>query len=128
MRAMVQLRDQENAAERKRRYILQDENKKRQTAAKLKEEAKAATALLKKRKRENEEAEAVLQSKYAIKQFSLEALGKGAKMKREVEAAKKKRLEVLHRLAHLGQGLSPAQRNEFGWFKDAWDANMLEDH
>ena len=28
MRAMVQLRDQENAAERKRRYILRDENKK----------------------------------------------------------------------------------------------------
>ena len=72
MRAMVQLRDQENAAERKRRYILQDENKKRQAAAKLNEETKAAAALLKKRKREREDAEAVLQAKHAIKQSSLE--------------------------------------------------------
>ena len=128
MRAMVQLRDQENAAERKRRYILQDENKKRQAAAKLNEETKAAAALLKKRKREIEEAEAVLQAKYAIKQFSLEALGKGAKMKREMEAAKKRRCEVLDRLAHLGQGLSPAQRNDFSWFKESWDASMLEEH
>ena len=128
MRAMAQLRDQENAAERKRKYMLQDENKRRQTAANLNEEARAATSLLKKRKRDIEEAEAVLRAKCAIKQFSLEALGKGAKMKREMEAAKKRRCEVLDRLAHLGQGLSPAQRNDFSWFKESWDASMLEEH
>ena len=70
----------------------------------------------------------MMQAKYAIMQFSLEDLGKGAKTKRCVEAAKKRRWQVLDRLARLGQGLSPAQRNEFGWFKDAWDSRMLEEH
>ena len=106
--------------------MLQDEKKRALAAAIINEEAKAATALLKKRKRDIEEAEAVLQAKYAINQFSLEALGKGAKMKREMEAAEKRRCEVLDRLAHLGQGLPPAQRNDFSWFKESWDARMLE--
>ena len=70
----------------------------------------------------------MLQAKYAIKQFSLVALGKGAKTKRCVEAAEKRRWEVLDRLTHLGQGLSPAPRNDFGWCKGAWDARMLEEH
>ena len=43
-------------------------------------------------------------------------------------AARKRRWEVLDRLAHLGQGLSAAQRNDFSWWKDAWDAKMLEQH
>ena len=42
--------------------------------------------------------------------------------------AKKRRWEVLDRFARLGQGLSPAQMNVFGWFKDAWDARMLQEH
>ena len=108
--------------------MLQAENKKRQTAATLNEEAKVVTALLMKRKREIEESEAVLQAKYAINQSSLGAFGKGAKTKRCVEAAKKRQWEVLDRLAHLGQGLPPAQRNDFGLFKDAWDARMHEAH
>ena len=59
--------------------------------------------------------------------FTLEDLGKGAKTKRCVEAAKKRRWEVLDRLARLGQGLSPAQMNVFGGCKDAWDARMLQE-
>ena len=43
-------------------------------------------------------------------------------------AAKKNRLEVLDRLARLGQGLSPAQKNDFKWFKEAWDARMIQEH
>ena len=65
----------------------------------------------KKRKRGIEDAELVLETKHAI----------GA-------VAKKNRLEVLDRLARLGQGLSPAQRNDFKWFKEAWDARMLQGH
>ena len=42
--------------------------------------------------------------------------------------AKKRRWEVLDRLDRLGQGLPPAQMNVFGWFKDAWDARMLQEH
>ena len=28
---------------------------------------------------------------------------------------------MLDRLVRLGQGISPAQRNDFAWFKEAWD-------
>ena len=38
------------------------------------------------------------------------------------------RFEVLDRLAHLGTGLASAQRNDFAWFKSAWDERMLEEH
>jgi hypothetical protein len=35
---------------------------------------------------------------------------------------------VLDRLVRLGQGISAAQRNDFAWFKDAWDSKMFEEH
>ena len=88
--------------------MLQEGKKRALTAATLNEEAKAATALLKKRKREFEDAEAVLQAKHAIKHYSVEDLGKGRSRGGGV-VAKKRRWEVLDRLARLGQGLSPAQ-------------------
>ena len=69
----------------------------------------------------------MLQAKHAIKHFSLEDLGKGRSRGGGV-LAKRRRWEVLDRLSRLGQGLSPAQRNDFIWFKDAWDARMLQEH
>ena len=107
--------------------MLQEEKKRALTAAQPNQEAKAATALLKKRKREIEDAEAVLETKHAIKQYSLEDLGKG-RSRGGGAAAKKNRWEVLDRLARLGQGLSPAQGDDFKWFKEAWDARMLQGH
>ena len=126
--ALARSREHEAALERKRLLMLQEDKKRSQTAAKLNEEAKAATALLKKRKREIEDAEDVLHAKHASKQFTVEDLGKGATTKRCLDAAKKRRWEVLDRLARLGQGLSPAQRNDFGWFKETWDLRMLQEH
>ena len=125
--ALARSREHEAALERKRLLMLQMDKKRSQTAAKLNEEAKAATALLKKRKREIAEAEAVLEAKHAIKNFSLEDLGKGRRSGGG-HLAKKKRWEVLDRLSRLGQGLSPAQQNDFTWFKDAWDARMLQEY
>ena len=81
---------------------MQEDKKRALTAAKLNEEAKAAEARLKKRKREIEHAENVLETKHAVKQFSLEGLGKGAKLKRCLDAAKKRRWEVLDRPPRLG--------------------------
>ncbi len=31
-------------------------------------------------------------------------------------------------MARVGTGLSAPQRNDFAWFKDAWDTAMLGDH
>ena len=35
---------------------------------------------------------------------------------------------VLERLARLGRGITPAQRNDFPWFKERWDEKMLQEH
>ena len=67
----------------------------------------------------------MLEANHAVNQFALEDLGKGRSRGGGV-AAKKRRWEVLDRLPRLGQGLSPEQRNDFTWFKEAWDAYMLQ--
>ena len=113
LHALERQRDAELALERQRRLLLQEEKKRSQTAAKLNVEAKATKARLKRRKREIENAEDVLEAKHAVKQLSLEDLGKGRSRGGKV-AAKKRRWKVLHQLARLGQGLSPEQRNGFG--------------
>ena len=59
--------------------------------------------------------------------FSLEYLGH-SRSRGGGSAGKKKRCKVLDRLSRLGQGLSGAQRNDFGWWKESWDAKMLEEH
>ena len=35
---------------------------------------------------------------------------------------------MLDRIASLGSGLSPGQRNDWSWFKDNWDKKMAEEH
>ena len=73
------------------------------------------------------DAEEALAAKHAVKAFSLRELGQG-KPRGGGAAGAKARHQVLDRLARLGQGLSPAQRNEFGWFTEAWDGKMLAEH
>ena len=34
---------------------------------------------------------------------------------------------MLNRLASLGNGLSPAQNNDWAWWKSAWDDRMMEE-
>ena len=33
---------------------------------------------------------------------------------------------MIDRLARLGQGNSPARRNDFAWFKEAWDSKCSQ--
>ena len=40
----------------------------------------------------------------------------------------KNRWEVLDRLTWLKAGFSAGQRNDWRWFKDAWDKAMLTEH
>ena len=42
--------------------------------------------------------------------------------------ARNNRFEVLDRLARIRAGLSPGQWNDFPWFKDAWDEDMVKVH
>ena len=42
--------------------------------------------------------------------------------------ARDRRLEVLERLASLGNGLTTAQKNDWAWWKEAWDERMMGEH
>ena len=65
--------------------------------------------------------------RHAIKSFTLDRLGEGSANAGGVKA-KKNRFEVLDRLARLGAGLSAGQKNDWPWFKDAWDKEMVGQH
>ena len=86
-----------------------------------------AKAKLKKRKSEVQQFECVLAEKAAMKRFTPEVLGQGHP-KCGGAQGRKARYEVLDRLAHLGTGLSPPQRNDWAWFKTAWDDKMAAEH
>ena len=113
-------------AERKRR--LADElNHTVLVAKKAKDEHRAVVAALKKTKEEMKQCETVLETRHAMKTFTPEMLGKDD-AKGGGAAARKLRFEVMDRMARIGAGLSPAQRNDFAAFKQSWDAAMLEKH
>ena len=58
-------------------------------------------------------AEGVLETKHALKRYAPESLGQGKPRSGGV-AARKLRFQVLDRMAKLGSGLSPAQKNLLG--------------
>ena len=80
----------------------------------------AAVAELRQTKRKIQEMESVSASKHALKTFTMEALGDGS-ANAGGGKGKKKRSEVLDRLRNGRAGLSAGQKNDWPWFKEAWD-------
>ena len=124
--ALARQRDAEEARDRQHRLRLAEDKKRTFTASKLNEQVKAANELLK-NKLEVLHAESVLEARHAIKTYSLEELDQG-RSRGGAGPGRKRRLAILDRMAHVGEGLSAAQRNDFGWWKDNWDLKMLEEH
>ena len=62
-----------------------------------------------------------------MKSFRLGFLGDGLRACGGA-SGRKRREEVLDRLSRLGTGLSPQQRNDWAWFKEAWEHKMFEEH
>ena len=125
--ALARQRELEEAQERQRRRLVDEANARTLNVASLRREAAVAADKLRKRKQAIQDAESLLETKHAMKSFSLEDLGQG-RSRGGGGPAKKRRAEVLDRLARLGTGLSPAQRNDFAWWKAAWDEKMLAEH
>ena len=65
--------------------------------------------------------------KYAIKTFTLEQLGAGSP-NAGGPRCKKNRFDVLDRLSRLRSMLSAGQKNDWLWFKEAWDTAMIAQH
>ena len=85
---------------------------------------KAASKELQVKRQKLQELESTTACKHAVKSFRLEDLGKGANNAGGAKG-KKHRSEVLDRLSRLNSGLSAGQRNDWQWFKDAWDKAMV---
>ena len=119
-------REEVRSCEQRRRA--QAEHNDAVSAKRLKAEVNASSTELRRKKNEIKDLENVLEASHAMKTFTPEQLGKGAKGKKDLAKGQKARFDVLERLAHLGVGLSPEQRNDFAWFKSAWDTQLLEEH
>ena len=86
-----------------------------------------AAAELNNLKRKSRELESERQCKHAVKTFSLGQLGDG-QAKVGGAQGRKNRHEILDRLSRMRGyvGLSDEQRNDFAWWKDAWDEAMVK--
>ena len=68
-----------------------------------------------------------IEAQHTVKSFTPESLGQGHSRGGTAEC-RKRRIEVLNRLARIGAGLSAAQKNDWTWFKEAWDEKMVDVH
>ena len=87
----------------------------------------AAVAEVKKARKAFQDLESQRALKYAVKTFTVEALG-GNTVNAGGAKCKKNRHEVLDRLSRHLSGLSDAQKNDFAWWKDDWDGAMVLEH
>lgn len=103
------------------------QNDRKREAAKAIADRDTAVADLKRTRISIQELENLRASKYAIKSFTLAALGEGTGNAGGAKA-KKNRFDVLDRLARIKVGLSAGQKNDWPWFKEAWDKAMVTQH
>jgi hypothetical protein len=109
-----------------RRHVADQKERKRQAEQAI-TDRDAAVADMKRTRRSIQEMESVRASRYAIKTFTLDALGADSQNAGGAKA-RKNRFEVLDRLSRLKAGLSAGQKNDWQWFKDAWDEAMVAEH
>ncbi len=125
--AFQRLREQEALEEMRERQRVYDALAAKKTLQDQRRALKDAEEKLRKRKLEILDAERLVEAQHSIKNFALDSLGQG-KARSGGVIARKARAAVLDRLARLGTGLSGAQRNDWDWFKTAWDEKMREEH
>ena len=125
--ALMDLKTARARAEREQMLAVRDANKKQQELARLRKESGEVAVMLQKRKKELLSVESILETRHAMKRYTPEALGQGKPRSGGV-AARKLRYEVLDRMAKLGSGLTPGQKNDWSWFREAWDEKMCAEH
>ena len=125
--ALMRLQDAAAAEKRKHEALVRAEHQKERAAAAIKKQLTDAKLELKRKKNEVLDMESLLECRSAVKRYTPEMLGQMSTKAAKTQS-RKLRLEILDRLARLGTGLSAAQRNDWEWFKDAWDEKMLAEH
>lgn len=125
--SFLRLRRAEDEERLTQQRIAMQHKKRKREASNAVAERNAAVAELRETKRRIQEMESIVACRYAIKTFTLEAMGDGAGNAGGAKA-RKNRFDVLDRLSRVGAGLSPGQKNDWLWFKEAWDKAMAEEH
>ena len=126
--AMLKNRDAEFAALKEKRRLFQQASSEKKRLKQLRVENTAASAALRKANQALKGVVDLTSTKMALRTFTVEVLGRGHKIVGGGAAGRKARHELMERVAKHGAGLSPEQRNDWLWFKDAWDAHQLEEH
>ena len=117
--------EEQDALAQKRLFELRKEKKRE--AAKAIADRDAAVVELKRVKKQISDKEAIKACMHAVKTYTLEALGDGTEDGGGAKGRNQRR-EVLDRMARLKAGLSDGQKNDWAWFKNSWDAKMLDEH
>ena len=125
--AFLRLRRAEDQEALMKQRIADQHRDRKRDAAKALADRDAAVAELRDTRRKIQEMESICASKHAIKTFTLEALGEGNDSAGGPKA-RKNRFEVLDRLARIRAGLSAGQKNDWSWFKETWDKEMVKQH
>ena len=124
--ALAQRRDHEEAQERQRQQTIAVANARTLTAAKLRQEIKDNQEILKKRKREILDAECLLEMKHAMKTYSLVDLGDGRSCGGKASGKNGTRFST--DCSAVAVDYRQRKKNDFAWWKDAWDKKMLEEY
>ena len=109
----------------KRLFELRKEKKREATKAIA--DRDAAVKQLKRVKQQISDKEAIKACMHAVKTYTLESLGDGTDNGGGAKG-RNQRWEVLDRMARLKAGLSDGQKNDWAWFKDEWDKEMVTVH
>ncbi len=125
--AFLRLRRAEDQERLMNKRIADQHGERKREAAKALADRDTAVAELRETRRKIHEMESVGACRHAIKTFTLEALGEGNDNAGGPKA-RKNRFEALDRLARIRAGLSAGQKNDWSWFKEAWDKEMVKQH
>ena len=95
--------------------------------AELKREAKELQERTAKARKQLKDATDMVETQDALKSFSPDMLGEG-RARGGGAMYRARRMDLLDRLVRHGAAFTPQQRNDWKWFKDAWDHAMSEHH
>ena len=125
--AFLQRRKADATRVEKQRRIASEMAHQEKRTRKAQEDAQAAVAELRQARKAIVDAENMKESVHAMKTFTVGSLGAGVANAGGANG-RKRRFEVLDRMARSGAGLSAGQKNDWAWFKESWDAAMLAEH
>jgi hypothetical protein len=111
----------------RKRRLAAEQNQRERFAHKAIEERNAAVAEIKRHRKAIQDYENLSETRHAMKTFTVDALGQGSSTAGG-QLGRRRRFEVLDRMARLGSSLSPGQKNDWSWFRDAWDQKMVAEH